>query len=173
MNLILRIHFRVQKITLNTKGNTRAYLGSNATFWTLSSITNNLELILCSFNSFSYFSQLFLFFFSFFLPCLIQDFGTPIYQESFPHTCFLQCNDQKEFILSYAFTMLQEQRYGWSYSRLGEDNCGLTKKVGYTRLNGVKSYKTNEIGKYGNLAMVVTTQLHLEYVLCNSITCFE
>ena len=63
MNLILRIHFRVQKITLNTKGNTRAYLGSNATFWTLSSITNNLELILCSFNSFSYFSQLFLFFF--------------------------------------------------------------------------------------------------------------
>ena len=66
MNVILRIHFRVQKITLNTKGNTYAYLGSNATFWTLSSITNNLELILCSFNSFSYFSQLFLFFSSYF-----------------------------------------------------------------------------------------------------------
>ena len=113
MNLILRIQFRVQKITLNTKGNTRAYLGSNATFWTLSSITNNLELILCSSNSFSYYSQLFLFFlsilhefFSFFffsLPCLLQDFGTPIYQESFPHTCFLQCNDQKEFIFELCF----------------------------------------------------------------------
>ena len=38
---------------------------------------------------------------------------------------------------------------------------------------GLKPTKHNGIGIYGFWAMVDTTQLNLEYVLCKSMTCFE
>ena len=36
----LRIHFRMQKSTFNTKGRFEQHLGPNSMFWTLSSTTN-------------------------------------------------------------------------------------------------------------------------------------
>ena len=42
MKLRLRIHFKTQKSTFNTKGRSKQHSGPYSTFWTLSSTTINM-----------------------------------------------------------------------------------------------------------------------------------
>ena len=129
MKLTLGIHFRVQKSTFKHKGRFIQHLGPNSTF--LDPFFNN-QLFRAHFhilfNSFSLFSQLFFSLFFFiriffsFLFSLPVHFGTHT-QILSPTLVFctqlLKRNSSKS-----GFTMLQEQGYGWSYSRLGEDDVG-------------------------------------------------
>ena len=123
MKLTLRIHFRMQKSTFKHKGRFMQHLGPNSTFGTLSSTNNTLELFFTYFSTlFSFFSQLFFFSFLFiriFLFFLYSNTEKSLPPHLFSATCY-----SKGILSKSCFTMLQEQGYGWSYSRLGKDDVG-------------------------------------------------
>ena len=119
----------MQKSALNTKGRFTHNLGSNSNFWTLSLTINTCEFILTYFQLFFLsFFLLFLLFHVFFSRALIFFFGTPTIQlhgfpgNPFSHTCFSSNCRSKGIPSKSCSTILKEQGYGYSYSRLGKDN---------------------------------------------------
>lgn len=122
MKLKLRIHLRLQKSSFKHKGQIQATL--RAEFNVLDPFFNKQHfktLFHIFSNSFSFFSHTFLLLFLFlrisfiflFYPCLIKEFGTHT-QELLPPHLFSAIHWSKGIHFDSCFTMLQEQRYGWS-----------------------------------------------------------